>query len=139
MSNRCQGDEFELSFERAMRGTPLSLVPDEFAFIKTDNHEWMKNGVCFTEGVDPDIFFPDLVAKRGVITPEGIAKARAYCFRCPVQTECMVFAITHDEKFGIFGGMAPKELRHLKNQMAWDLAKIIVAKEQAQTSDPEQP
>lgn len=42
---------------------------------------------------------------------EQVATARSYCFGCPVQTECLVYALHGDEDFGIWGGFTPEERR----------------------------
>ncbi len=43
--------------------------------------------------------------------PEGvnIHQARAVCARCPVQEECLEYALKHNIEFGVWGGMSRKE------------------------------
>lgn len=57
---------------------------------------WKDKAECLD--ADPDIFFP----------PEGvnIREARAVCARCPVQEECLEYAIKHNIEFGVWGGMS---------------------------------
>ncbi len=55
---------------------------------------------------DPEAFFPD----KGESTKE----AKRICSDCPVKQPCLDFALANDEKFGIWGGLSPKERRRLK-------------------------
>jgi WhiB family redox-sensing transcriptional regulator len=42
--------------------------------------------------------------------PNGQARAaKALCNTCPVQTECLQFALDSDDRHGIFGGLLPHE------------------------------
>lgn len=60
---------------------------------------WRKEGACLD--ADPDLFFPD----QGVPNKEG----RAICESCPVQTECLTFALENGERHGIWGGLTQDE------------------------------
>jgi WhiB family transcriptional regulator, redox-sensing transcriptional regulator len=56
--------------------------------------------------VDPEIFFPE----RG-----GSSKAaRAVCNECTVRVECLRYALTNREQFGIWGGTSERERRRLR-------------------------
>ncbi len=57
-------------------------------------------------GVDPDLFFPE----RGASTRE----AKEVCRGCVVREECLDYAITNGEKFGIWGGMSERERRRVR-------------------------
>lgn len=61
--------------------------------------EWQEQALCAQ--TDPEEFFPE---KGG---PTALAKK--ICGRCPVATECLDFALTHDEQYGIWGGRSPRE------------------------------
>jgi WhiB family redox-sensing transcriptional regulator len=37
------------------------------------------------------------------------APAKSVCRRCPVQHDCLDYAITENEQFGIWGGLNPSE------------------------------
>lgn len=65
---------------------------------------WMSRGLC--QGCDPDKFFPD----RGASTKE----ARATCGCCPVRLDCLAWALTQNELFGIWGGTSVRERRRLR-------------------------
>lgn len=59
---------------------------------------------------DPDIFFP----------PDGgdDTRARRICGKCPVQGECLDYALAVDEECGIWGGLDPHERWNLKRRRA---------------------
>jgi WhiB family redox-sensing transcriptional regulator len=61
-------------------------------------------GLC--EQVDPDLWYPD---KGGSVTA-----AKLVCQGCPVRTACLEWALAHDERFGIWGGLSEQERRRLK-------------------------
>ena len=40
-------------------------------------------------------------------------RAKAICARCPVVAPCAVYALTHREPYGIWGGLSERERRRL--------------------------
>ncbi len=58
-----------------------------------DRFAWQDHANC--RGADPDLFFP----------PRGASnrKAKAMCAACVVRAECLEFAITEGERFGLWG------------------------------------
>lgn len=81
-------------------GDTLTVIGRELLVGKDDWHDKAK---C--RGWDPDIFYPD----RGVPS----ASAKAICNECLVQEDCLEFALTKDEHFGIWGGMSERERRKI--------------------------
>lgn len=66
--------------------------------------EWQGLARCVE--VDPEIFFPE----RG-----GSSKAaRAVCNDCAVKQQCLLYALTNREQFGIWGGTSERERRRLR-------------------------
>ena len=49
---------------------------------------------------------------KGRIDPE----AKRVCRSCDVRAECLEYALEHDERFGIWGGMSERERRRLKRE-----------------------
>lgn len=61
--------------------------------------DWRAEALCAQ--VDPELFFPE----------QGFPSyhARAVCARCPVAAECLDWAISHHERYGIWGGTTARE------------------------------
>ncbi|MCZ7527456.1 MAG: WhiB family transcriptional regulator [Acidimicrobiia bacterium] len=74
----------------------------------TGPRRWQERANCL--GVDPDLFFPE----RGASTRE----AKAVCRGCEVRHDCLEYALSHAEKFGIWGGLSERERRRLRRQRA---------------------
>jgi WhiB family redox-sensing transcriptional regulator len=73
--------------------------------FKTRRGVWTDQAACID--MDTDIFFPS----KGNAFYQ-IAEAKAACARCPVQVECLEYALTMGrELIGIFGGMTDNERR----------------------------
>lgn len=65
---------------------------------------WLDQAVCAQ--TDPDAFFPE---KGGSARP-----AKAVCAVCPVRAECLEYALEHDERHGVWGGLSERDRRHLQ-------------------------
>ena len=95
--------------QSAATGRPqLSVVPDQTEFEPgTDEDEqWQERALCAQ--TDPEAFFPE----KGGSTRE----AKRVCRTCEVRAECLEYALGHDERFGIWGGLSERERRRLKRQ-----------------------
>jgi len=68
--------------------------------------QWQDRALC--SQTDPEAFFPE----KGGSTRE----AKRVCRSCEVRAECLEYALEHDERFGIWGGMSERERRRLKRQ-----------------------
>ena len=84
----------------------LSLVPDVFGLppLTPDDPEWQERALCAQ--TDPEAFFPE----KGGSTRE----AKRICMGCEVRDACLEYALAHDERFGIWGGLSERERRRLK-------------------------
>ncbi len=67
---------------------------------------WQERALCAQ--TDPEAFFPE----KGGSTRE----AKKVCVSCEVRAECLEYALAHDERFGIWGGLSERERRRLKKQ-----------------------
>lgn len=74
----------------------------------TDERPWAAFAVCRDR--DPDAFFP--------LTPEGERDAIRVCQGCPVQMDCLEFALEAKVRFGVWGGVTEKQRRTLERQIA---------------------
>ncbi len=73
-----------------------------------DKRVWMLEARCLD--ADPEAFFPE----KGGSTRE----AKRICGICPVQQECLDYALERDQRFGIWGGMSERERRRFKRRSA---------------------
>jgi WhiB family transcriptional regulator, redox-sensing transcriptional regulator len=101
------------SAQTASARTHLSLVqevppayeafdPEPLEPVTAD--QWQDRALCAQ--TDPEAFFPE----KGGSTRE----AKKICLGCEVRHECLEYALAHDERFGIWGGLSERERRRLK-------------------------
>ncbi|MGH8874829.1 MAG: WhiB family transcriptional regulator [Acidimicrobiia bacterium] len=81
------------------------LIHDKL-FEQLDDLLWQEKANC--RGADADLFFPE----RGAST----RKAKEICGACEVQVDCLEYAVSHGEKFGIWGGFSERERRRIRKQ-----------------------
>lgn len=67
---------------------------------------WQERALCAQ--TDPEAFFPE----KGGSTRD----AKKVCVSCDVRAECLEYALEHDERFGIWGGLSERERRKLKRR-----------------------
>lgn len=78
--------------------------------------DWRNQAECREgQGIDPELFFP--VGTSGPALLQ-IAEAKAVCRRCPVATECLVFALRTGQDAGVWGGMTEDKRRKLRADAA---------------------
>lgn len=65
---------------------------------------WVNQAAC--AGLNPDLFYP----ARG----EPTDTAKAVCDSCPVQSDCLDFALRTNQQFGIWGGISERARCHLR-------------------------
>jgi WhiB family redox-sensing transcriptional regulator len=90
-------------------------VPDGQRWPTTSPAEaesWRLEALCAE--TDPESFFPE----KGGSTRE----AKRVCTGCAVRTECLEFALSNDERFGIWGGLSERERRRLRLQRRMPLS-----------------
>jgi WhiB family redox-sensing transcriptional regulator len=89
-----------------LRARPhLSLVADTFEpEPDSEENQWQDRALCAQ--TDPEAFFPE----KGGSTRE----AKRICLGCEVKDHCLDYALAHDERFGIWGGLSERERRRLK-------------------------
>ena len=84
-----------------------SEASDADSFARTDGPlAWQQHALCAQ--TDPEAFFPE----KGGSTRE----AKRVCQSCDVRAECLEYALAHDERFGIWGGLSERERRRFKKR-----------------------
>jgi len=94
--------------EAALDGRVAYLGPEELGAVEPDEGVlgWQERALCAQ--TDPEAFFPE----KGGSTRE----AKKVCLSCEVRAQCLEYALAHDERFGIWGGLSERERRRLKKQ-----------------------
>ena len=82
----------------------MSSVLTLITGIEDDASAWQASALCAQ--TDPEAFFPE----KGGSTRE----AKSVCKVCEVRQECLEYALAHDERYGIWGGLSERERRKLK-------------------------
>ena len=98
-------------FGRQVRCAVTEVVGFDIFAIGVDDAEalaWQDRALCAQ--TDPEAFFPE----KGGSTRE----AKKVCRACEVRAECLEYALEHDERFGIWGGLSERERRRLKRGYA---------------------
>ncbi len=70
--------------------------------------KWMARGNCATE--PPEIFFPS----DGI----GVINAQRICASCPVQEQCLEYALRNRIEHGVWGGYSERGRRRLLRERA---------------------
>jgi WhiB family redox-sensing transcriptional regulator len=80
--------------------------------------EWMESASC--AGVDSAIFFVD--------EGRSVARARSVCRACPVRQDCLDYALTNGERYGVWGGLTERErCKVVRGQTAPDVTDLACA------------
>ena len=60
---------------------------------------WHEQALCAQTGAD--FFFPE--------PGSSVLDAKRICGMCPIRLACLEYALAHDERFGVWGGLSEKE------------------------------
>jgi WhiB family redox-sensing transcriptional regulator len=85
--------------------SPSEMNPEIF-----DVHEWSKESRCI--GIDDSMFYEAASSKM----------AKVICKRCPVKTNCLIWAAIYKEE-GVWGGMTETER---KRELPQDLINALI-------------
>ena len=86
------------------RRTPIGGEPEP---------DWRDSAACI--GSDLNLFFP--ISTVGAAARVQIDEAKAVCGECPVQRDCLAWALMVGPEFGIFGGRTDAERRRLRQRL----------------------
>lgn len=82
--------------------------------------EWRDDALC--RGVEPGVFFP-----ADARLPDAYDRARTMCEQCPVRYRCLTLALSWeaiDDKWGMFGGLTPRERSERRKIRARAIARL---------------
>jgi WhiB family redox-sensing transcriptional regulator len=84
------------------------LTPQLLRDARSDTRRgWTAQALCF--GADPEDFFPPGDAPA--------TEAQDICAACPVRGQCLAYAVTAGEPFGIWGGLDPQQRHTLRKRL----------------------
>ena len=89
----------------ARRRTPIGAEPEP---------DWRDSARCV--GADLNLFFP--ISTVGAAAQVQVDEAKAVCAQCPVQRDCLAWALVVGPEFGIFGGYTDAERRRLRQRLS---------------------
>lgn len=87
--------------------------------------DWVDDAAC--KDVPPDDFFSD--------NKDAIARAVAFCLRCPVREKCLEFALATDTTYGMYGGCTPSERKRIADRRRLPVAARAALKNPQQVKD----
>ena len=70
--------------------------------------EWWGLAAC--RDAEPEVFFP---ISATTASRDTVQRAKAVCTSCPVQSQCLRYALRHRQEQGIWGGLTEDERRLL--------------------------
>lgn len=76
------------------------------------SRDWQEAGSC--RHVGGDLFFPPFDVEPTAARLERESAAKAICAECPVRVECLEWALTVGEPYGVWGGYSESERRELR-------------------------
>lgn len=104
----------------------MTIAPAVDGFLRAiEQPHWSARGAC--NGVDPDLFYPE----HG--TPPK--QAKEVCSRCPVIFDCLDYALAHNEREGVWGGLSVRERRVIRRAQR----QAVVPSERARACASEVP
>ncbi|TDO18159.1 transcription factor WhiB [Mycobacterium sp. BK086] len=92
------------AFPTVLRGQALVASGLEINVVE---EPWVRDALC--SETDPEAFFP--------IPGGSTREAKRICLRCVVRDDCLEYALAHDERFGVWGGMSERERRRMKRKL----------------------
>ncbi|MFD8809187.1 WhiB family transcriptional regulator [Streptomyces sp. NPDC059597] len=66
--------------------------------------DWQNQALCAQTGAE--FFFPE--------PGSSVREAKRICGMCAIRSACLEYALTHDERFGVWGGLSEKERMALR-------------------------
>lgn len=85
-----------------------------------DTEGWRSQSSC--RNAEAELFFPTGTTGKALAQMEV---AKEICRGCPVVEECLIFAVTTNQEYGIWGGLDEEERRDVRRK--WRRASRRVA------------
>jgi WhiB family redox-sensing transcriptional regulator len=82
--------------------TPVTALDDLFGL---NRQAWQDQAAC-RDTDNPDLFFAEHPGAN-----KSTYEAKKICRECPVRIDCLEYAITNNERYGIWGGVSPGAMK----------------------------
>lgn len=86
---------------------------------------FMEDALCRKEGLNTRVFFTDL--GRSADDRVMVMEAKAVCVRCPVRSECLMYALSGKER-GVWGATTTEERDYFTSKGRFPSAEALVRK-----------
>ena len=73
-----------------------------------DDLAWQQRALCAQVGTD--FFFPE--------PGSSVREAKRICQLCDMRAACLEYAMEHDERFGVWGGLSEQERLDLRRDLS---------------------
>ena len=90
----------------------MTILASSLTLANAD-YTWRADAIC--RDTDPELFFP--VGTTGYALLQ-IARAKEVCGQCPVNRDCLDYALETNQDSGIWGGTSEEERRNLRRRLA---------------------
>lgn len=84
---------------------PGSILRMHYETITPIDNAWQERALCAQTGAE--FFFPE--------PGSSVREAKRICGMCEMRSACLDYALTNDERFGVWGGLSEKERLRLRN------------------------
>jgi WhiB family redox-sensing transcriptional regulator len=90
----------------------VTILASSLALANAD-YTWRSQAIC--RDTDPDLFFPIGTTGQALVQ---IDRAKEVCGMCPVQSDCLEYALETNQDSGIWGGLDEEQRRNIRRQAA---------------------
>lgn len=73
----------------------------------TAQQDWAAHAACTQ--ADPAVFYPGQGQRSRA--------AKRICLACPVRLDCLTWALSRNERYGVWGGMGGSDRRRLRREL----------------------
>lgn len=87
-------------------------IPASSLALGGADYSWRRDAVC--RDTDPELFFPVGTTGQALLQ---IDQAKRVCGECPVQADCLQYALDTNQDAGIWGGTSEDERRSLRRTL----------------------
>ena len=89
---------------------PIRLAPASPDLQPPSRHGWMTEAACINVGFDA--FYP--ASENSQLYRVQAEMALRICQRCPVQAECLAYALETNDHYGVLGGTTPAQRKAMR-------------------------